>query len=179
MVKLEQTPKLLLPAQALTGEHGPRAVAHEPLQPDSILVTSMILPAHVTTLETDKVGAVVAEHGGVTSHGAIFARTLEIPAVMGVEDITRLARPGETAIVDGTSGRLYLSPDEALLGEYRRAKQRFAVTVEPDNGGSKLTHEMDSRLPVPFISRFLDPMLRKGWEQNLAWGKREIEKTKV
>ena len=49
-------------------------------------------------------------------------------------------------------------------------------TVEPDNGGSKVTHEMDSHLAVPLIGRFLDPMLRKGWEKNLEWGKREIEK---
>ena len=49
-------------------------------------------------------------------------------------------------------------------------------TVEPENGGSKVTHEMDSRIAVPLISRFLDPMLRKVWEKNLEWGKREIEK---
>ena len=49
-------------------------------------------------------------------------------------------------------------------------------TVEPDNGGSKVTFEMDSSFAVPLIGRFLDPLLRKGWEQNIAWGKREIEK---
>jgi uncharacterized protein YndB with AHSA1/START domain len=49
-------------------------------------------------------------------------------------------------------------------------------TVEPDNGGSKVTFEMDSCFPVPLISRFFDPMLRKGWEKNLEWAKREIEK---
>jgi phosphotransferase system enzyme I (PtsP) len=100
-----------------------------PLAPGSIVVTSMILPAHFTLLEMDKVGALVAEHGGSTSHGAIFARTLEIPSVTGVEGLSRIARPGETAIVDGTSGRVYLSPDDALLAEYRRAQQRFEVTV--------------------------------------------------
>jgi hypothetical protein len=49
-------------------------------------------------------------------------------------------------------------------------------TVEADNGGSMVTYEMDSHIAVPLISRFLDPMLRKGWEQNMEWGKREIEK---
>jgi phosphoenolpyruvate-protein kinase (PTS system EI component) len=96
-----------------------------PLAPGSVVVTSMILPAHFTMLEMDKVAAIVAEHGGSTSHGAIFARTLEIPAVTGVEGAMRLARPGETAIVDGTSGRIYLAPDDALLAEYRRAQQRL------------------------------------------------------
>jgi phosphotransferase system, enzyme I, PtsP len=101
-----------------------------PLSQGAVVVTSMILPAHFTMLETDKVGALVAEHGGVTSHGAIFARTLEIPAVTGVEGLLRQARAGEMAIVDGTSGRIYLSPTEELLGEYRRAQQRFEITVE-------------------------------------------------
>jgi len=101
-----------------------------PLAQGAVVVTSMILPQHFTLLEMDKVGAIVAEHGGATSHGAIFARTLEIPAVTGVEGAMRSARPGETAIVDGTSGRVYLSPDEALLAEYRRAQQRFEIAVE-------------------------------------------------
>ena len=99
------------------------------LAPGSVVVTSLILPAHFTMLEMDKVAALVAEHGGATSHGAIFARTLEIPSVTGVEGLMEIARPGEMAIVDGTSGRIYLAPDEALLAEYRRAQQRFEVAV--------------------------------------------------
>jgi len=101
-----------------------------PLAPGAVVVTSMILPQHFSLLEMDKVGAIVAEHGGATSHGAIFARTLEIPAVTGAAGAMRAARPGEIAIVDGTSGRVYLSPDDALLAEYRRAQQRFEIAVE-------------------------------------------------
>jgi phosphotransferase system enzyme I (PtsP) len=101
-----------------------------PLAPGAVVVTSMILPQHFTQLEMEKVGAIVAEHGGATSHGAIFARTLEIPCVTGVEGLLRAVRPGETAIVDGTGGRVYLSPDEQLLAEYRRAQQRFEIAAE-------------------------------------------------
>lgn len=101
-----------------------------PLAPGAVVVTSMILPQHFTRLEMEKVGAIVAEHGGATSHGAIFARTLEIPCVTGVEGLLRAARPGETAIVDGTGGRVYLSPDDRLLAEYRRAQQRFEIAAE-------------------------------------------------
>ncbi|MDJ0867547.1 MAG: phosphoenolpyruvate--protein phosphotransferase [Myxococcota bacterium] len=100
-----------------------------PLSEGAVVVTQMILPAHFTMLEMEKVGAILAAHGGSTSHGAIFARTLEIPAVTGVEGLFDVARPGETAIVDGTSGRVYFSPDEALLAEYRRAQQRFEIAV--------------------------------------------------
>lgn len=101
-----------------------------PLAPGSIVVTDAILPAHFALLETDKLAAIVAEHGGATSHGAIFARSLEIPAVTGVQGLLDAVRPGELAIVDGASGRIYLSPDEVLQAEYASAQQRYEIAVE-------------------------------------------------
>ncbi|MCZ6783359.1 MAG: GAF domain-containing protein, partial [Proteobacteria bacterium] len=71
------------------------------LQPGSVVVVDQILPALFAQLEMDRVAAIVSEHGGSTSHGAIFARTLEIPAVTGVEGLGEKARAGEQAIVDG------------------------------------------------------------------------------
>lgn len=101
-----------------------------PMEPGSVVVVNQILPALFARLEMDKVIAIVAEHGGATSHGAIFARTLEIPAVTGVEGIQAEARANETAIVDGATGRIYLSPDAAMLSEYQRAQHRYAIAVE-------------------------------------------------
>jgi uncharacterized protein YndB with AHSA1/START domain len=49
-------------------------------------------------------------------------------------------------------------------------------TVEPEDGGSKVTVQVESRLAVPLIGRFLDPILRREWEKNVAWGKRDMEK---
>ena len=96
----------------------------------SIVVADNVLPSHFARLEVDKMAAIVSEHGGPTSHGAIFARTLEIPAVTGVAGIQAAARPGEMAIVDGGDGAIYLSPDEHMINEYQRARQRYAVAVE-------------------------------------------------
>ena len=101
-----------------------------PLQDGAIVVAENILPAHFALLETEKIAGLVSEHGGPTSHGAIFARSLEIPAVTGVAGILEAVRPGETAIVDGASGRVYLRPDAALRAEYERAQHRYAVAVE-------------------------------------------------
>jgi phosphotransferase system enzyme I (PtsI) len=78
----------------------------------------------------DKVAAIVAEHGGLTSHGVIFARTLEIPAVTGATGLLALARNGEKAIVDGATGTLYLSPDDGLTREFEQAQHRHEVAVE-------------------------------------------------
>ncbi len=101
-----------------------------PLSEGAIVVTDTILPGHFALLEMDKVAAIVSEHGSPTSHGAIFARTLEIPAVTGVSGILEAAIPGEIAIVDGGDGSVYLSPDDDLVTEYRRTQQRHEIAVE-------------------------------------------------
>jgi phosphotransferase system enzyme I (PtsP) len=101
-----------------------------PLSEGSIVVADNILPGIFARLEIDKVAALVSEHGGPTSHGAIFARSLEIPAVTGLAGIQSDARAGETAIVDGSEGRVYLAPDESLVAGYQRARRRYAVAAE-------------------------------------------------
>ncbi len=102
----------------------------EPMQRGSVVVVDQLLPAIFAQLEMDKVAAIVAEHGGLTSHGVIFARTLEIPAVTGVTGLLALARSGERAIVDGATGTLYLSPDDGLTREFEQAQHRHEVAVE-------------------------------------------------
>jgi phosphotransferase system enzyme I (PtsP) len=104
------------------------------LEEGAVVVTDNILPSDFARLDLDKVGAFVAEHGGTTSHGAIFARTLEIPAVTGVHGILETAIVGETAIVDGGEGSVRLNPDEGLLTEYQRARERYEVAVEHLDG---------------------------------------------
>ena len=101
-----------------------------PLSDGAVVVTEHILPAHFALLETEKIAALVSEHGGATSHGALFARSLEIPAVTGVSGILEAARPGEIAIVDGASGRVHLAPDAGLRAEYERAQHRYEIAVE-------------------------------------------------
>ncbi len=96
----------------------------------SILVVDNILPGYFARLELEKVAAIVSEHGGAMAHGAIFARTLEIPAVTSVVGIQEAARGGETAIVDGSDGRVYLSPDPKLIEEYVRVRERYAIALE-------------------------------------------------
>ncbi len=108
---------------------GVRADA-QPMSEGAIIVASNLLPAHFATLETEKIAAIVSEHGGATSHGAIFARALEIPAVTGVPGLLEAAQAGETAIVDGETGAVFFSPNDDLLREYERAQHRALVAVE-------------------------------------------------
>jgi phosphotransferase system enzyme I (PtsP) len=101
-----------------------------PMREGSVVVVDQLLPALFARLEMDKVAAIVAEHGGQTSHGVIFARTLELPAVTGATGILEEAREGEMAIVDGATGTIYLSPDELLMREFEQAQHRYEVAVE-------------------------------------------------
>jgi phosphotransferase system enzyme I (PtsP) len=102
----------------------------EPMQRGSVVVVDQLLPAIFAQLEMDKVAAIVAEHGGQTSHGVIFARTLEIPAVTGASGLLEEVREGELAIVDGATGTIYLSPDDALTREFEQAQHNYEVAVE-------------------------------------------------
>ena len=69
----------------------------EPMPEGSIVVADNILPGHFARLEIEKIAAIVSEHGGPTSHGAIFARTLEIPAVTGVVGIQAARAAGRAS----------------------------------------------------------------------------------
>ena len=103
---------------------------HAAMPPGSVVVVDQVLAGLFARLEMDRVVAIVAEHGGSTSHGAIFARTLEIPAVTGVTGIRAEAREGETCIVDGATGRVYLAPDETLVSYYQQAQHKYEIAVE-------------------------------------------------
>ena len=99
------------------------------MAPGSVVVVDQVLAGLFARLEIDKVAAIVAEHGGATSHGAIFARTLEIPAVTGVGGVMSTVRQGEPCIVDGSTGHIYLAPDETLTSFYQDAQHKYEVAV--------------------------------------------------
>ena len=110
-----------------------------------------------------------------TPEGMAMEVVHESPDVVGTSyqwtfKMLGMPRKGVSVITD------YVPGERMVFRNFGAMEGTQSFTVEPDNGGSKVTHEMDSRLPVPLISRFLDPMLQKGWEQNIEWSKNEIEK---
>jgi len=72
-----------------------------------------------------KIKGFITNKGGRTSHTAIMARSLGIPAVVGLETITSLVTGGQAAIIDGSSGVVILDPSEATLQEYQSRKQNY------------------------------------------------------
>jgi len=86
---------------------------------NSILIANDIGPSFISMLFKNNVSAVVLEKGGETSHAVIIAKSLGIPAVVGINNICNLIRPGERLIVDGKTGFIFSNPDESLVSEYK------------------------------------------------------------
>lgn len=90
-----------------------------------IIVARDLSPAETTQMTNSQVVGFVTERGGKTSHTAIMAQALEIPAVVGVDHATQEITPGDELIIDGLLGQVILNPDEVLLEKYRRKKLEF------------------------------------------------------
>ncbi len=87
-----------------------------------ILVSKDLTPSETATLPLNKILAFVTDLGGRTSHAAIVARTRGIPAVVGLGSASIQIRNGDKAIVDGRSGYVIISPEEATIEKYWNIK---------------------------------------------------------
>lgn len=97
---------------------------------DTIVVAHDLTPSDTAQLDKEKVIAFLTNIGGRTSHSAIMARTLEIPAVVGLNDITEAVNTGDLVIVDGVEGLVIINPDESMLNEYKEKKAQFEKEIE-------------------------------------------------
>ncbi|MGI9861080.1 phosphoenolpyruvate--protein phosphotransferase [Moorella naiadis] len=103
--------------------------------PGAIIVAGELTPSQTAGFSRDTVAGIATETGGTTCHTAIVARALGIPAVLGVRGLLDQARAGDTAIIDGSSGAVYLNPGSELLEEYKKKK----VTLEAGRLNIKCT----------------------------------------
>ncbi|QIK36936.1 phosphoenolpyruvate--protein phosphotransferase [Caldichromatium japonicum] len=92
-----------------------------------VVVARDLMPTDVLLLHQRGIGAFVTEYGGPMSHTAILARSLGIPAVVGLHAITRYLRAGELLIVDGRSGTVIADPDTQIVAAYRAQLQGLKV----------------------------------------------------
>ena len=87
----------------------------------AILAAPNIGSSLLASLYKNKIGGIITEKGGETSHMAILAQSLGIPAVSGIENFCNLANPNEIVLVDGRTGFVFLSPDKSLIAEYQNS----------------------------------------------------------
>lgn len=89
----------------------------------AILVVRDIGPAEIANIASAKIAGLVTERGGYTSHTAIVAQALELPAVVGVKNLVSGLNDGDTVIIDGRSGHVIVRPDQDALDFYRTRQQ--------------------------------------------------------
>ncbi len=102
-------------------------VTHQDLNVDNdaVLVAGELTLSDLAVVEHSRLRAIVTGAGGETSHAAILAKSLEIPTVVGAEGLMNACREGDSLIVDGNTGTVYVRPTVEILDEYRRIDEQF------------------------------------------------------
>jgi len=90
-----------------------------------ILVANDLSPAEASQIRLEQIKGFVTNRGGKTSHTSIIARTLEIPAVMGLGNVTDIIKNDDLIIVDGTAGIVIIHPTEETLLEYGERSAKY------------------------------------------------------
>jgi phosphotransferase system enzyme I (PtsI) len=104
--------------------------APRPADANAIIVARTLGPADAAQLSSIGIRAFVTDLGGPTSHAAIVARSLDVPAVVGAKRASELIEPGEHLIVDGSAGVVYREPDEPLIAQTRIRQAEDAATKQ-------------------------------------------------
>src|SRR5699024_12257482 len=89
----------------------------------TIIVTEDLTPSETAQVNKECIKGFVTDIGGRTSHSAIMARTLEIPAVVGSKTATSAIKHGEEIILDGMKGEVSINPDEAEKAHYKNLQK--------------------------------------------------------
>ena len=109
---------------------GKSADAFAITEANTVVVAHDLTPSDTAQLDRSKVVGFITNIGGRTSHAAIMARTLEIPAVLGLGDITSAVKTGDKIIVDGITGDVIINPSEDVIAEYEAKKEKFKAEQE-------------------------------------------------
>lgn len=107
-----------------------------------------LTPSETANLDTKFVLGFATERGGKSSHTAILAGALELPAVVGVGSFLSDVSGGETIIIDGNQGAVIIDPDEATLAEYRDAEKKIKSTAVRLKSLTKLKSETKDGVAV-------------------------------
>jgi len=92
-----------------------------------IIVAHDITPSETAQMNKDLVLGMAANLGGKTSHAAILARTLEIPAVLGLGNITEVVKDGDLLILDGDNGLVLINPSQETISVYKEKQEKILL----------------------------------------------------
>ncbi|MDQ1238983.1 MAG: phosphoenolpyruvate-protein phosphotransferase system enzyme [Thermodesulfobacteriota bacterium] len=95
------------------------------LPPHSVIVAHDLSPADTAQIKKDNVFGFATDMGGKTSHTAIMARSIKIPAVTGLEKISNIVQTGDTIVIDGSTGVVIVNPDPETIYRYRERQEVY------------------------------------------------------
>ncbi len=93
----------------------------------SIIISKDLSPADTVQMKVENILGFATDMGGKTSHTAIVARSIGIPAVVGLERVTREVRSGDIVVVDGLDGFVIVNPDPEVIRRYEEKKRHFEI----------------------------------------------------
>lgn len=97
----------------------------------SIIFANSLSSADTIVLSKRKISGLALSEGGVSSHVAILARNYGIPTVLGLEDINKKVRNGDTVIVDGKAAEILVNPDSSTISEYKqKIREEYQLSVK-------------------------------------------------
>lgn len=91
----------------------------------TILVAKDLTPSMTAGIKPENVAGILTELGGKTSHSAILARALEIPAVVAVPDLMNQVENGHVIVLDGSEGTVYIDPDQNVVDDFSAKREKF------------------------------------------------------
>jgi phosphoenolpyruvate-protein phosphotransferase len=100
------------------------------LPPDSVVVARNLMPSETVGMKRENVSGIATERGGSTSHAAILARSLGIPAVTGLDGIMKLTTTGTKVLLDGVKGALIIDPSDAQRQRFAGRRKEFEQSRE-------------------------------------------------
>ena len=97
---------------------------------NTVLVARDLTPSMTAGINPANIAGILTEVGGRTSHSAILARAMEIPAVLSIEGICGIVKNGDTVVLDGSRGEAIVNPDEATVKEFEKKFADYAAEKE-------------------------------------------------
>jgi len=113
------------------------------IQKHAVLVAEELTLSDLALIEPEKLSGIALATGGVTSHASILAKSFEIPTVVGVDRLLESVQEGESVIVDGNSGIVYVTPTKEILGEYERLDREYRA----------FNRQLETLRDVPAVTR--------------------------
>ncbi len=92
---------------------------------ETIFVAEDLTPSMTAGFVPENIEGVLTEIGGKTSHSAIICRSMEIPACLSIPEITTIVKNGDVVVMDGSTGEVYINPEESVVEEFKVKREKF------------------------------------------------------